>query len=317
MKIAVFDLGTNVFNLLIGRIEEGGFRIEKIIKEPSFIGKAARFSNLIPEEVIESSIRAIGKMIDRYPRFEKVDIVKAVATSAVRDALNKEEFVNAVKKSFGIDVEVISGEREATLIYKGIRESMFLYKENLLMLDIGGGSCEFIIADNEKILWKASFQTGVARLRGAINPSDPISAEEVASFEKIMEQATIPLVEQIGIYKPKVLIGSSGSFDTVRELMFPEDDGSLPAMELPNDLYYKLHSRLLNSTREERVVMPSMPSIRVDYIVLGSLIIDYVVRICGIAQILQSSYSLKEGYAMEIVSDLVSGRGNEAPAIGT
>jgi Exopolyphosphatase len=312
MRLAVFDLGTNVFNLLIGCIEEGRFKIEKIIKEPSFIGQAARFSNRLQEEVIESSIRAIGKMIDRYPGFEEVDIVRAVATSAVRDALNKEEFVNAVKERFGIDVEVISGEREATLIYKGIKESMFLYKENVLMLDIGGGSCEFIIADNEKILWKASFQIGVARLRGAINPSDPISVDDVARFEMIMEQVIKPLAEQIDIYKPKVLIGSSGSFDTIRELMFPEDDGSLPAMELPIDLYYKLHSSLLNSTREERVAMPSMPSIRVDYIVFGSLIIDYVIRKCGIAQILQSSYSLKEGYAMEIVFELVSGRGNEA-----
>ena len=90
MRVAVFDLGTNVFNLLVGRIEDGRFRIERIIKEPSFIGKAAHFSELIPEEVIESSIKAIEKMINQYTGFEKVDIVKAVATSAVRDASNRE-----------------------------------------------------------------------------------------------------------------------------------------------------------------------------------------------------------------------------------
>ena len=300
MRVAIFDLGTNVFNLLVGRVEKGRFKIEKIIKELSFIGKATHFSNLMAEEVIESSVKAIGKMIDRYPDFDKVNIVKAVATSAVRDASNRDEFVNAVKERFGIDVEVISGDREATLIYKGIRESMFLYDENHLMLDIGGGSCEFIIADKEKILWKASFQIGVARLKREINPSDPISADEIICFEEMMEHALMPLLEQTEIYNPKILIGSSGSFDTIRELMFPEDDGSLPAMELPINMYNDLHSRLLNSTREERAAMPGMPSIRVDYIVLGSMIVDYVIARCGIGEMLQSAYSLKEGYAMEI-----------------
>jgi len=307
MRIAVFDLGTNVFNLLAGRMGENGFRIEKIVKEPSFIGSSARFSDLIPEEVIESALIAIGRMICQCPDFEEIDIVKAVATSAVRDALNREEFVNAVKKNFGIDVEVISGEREAMLIYKGIRESMFLYDENVLMLDIGGGSCEFIIADGEKILWKASFQIGVARLREAVNPSDRISADEIIRFEEMVKQALLPLAEQIEIYKPKVLIGSSGSFDTIRELMFPEDDGSVPAMELPIDRYNDLHTRLINSTRAERIAMPGMPSIRVDYIVLGGMIIDYVIKKCGIEEMLQSAYSLKEGYAVEI-AEMVNGK---------
>ena len=304
MRIAVFDLGTNVFNLLLARIEGNRFRIEKIIKEPSFIGTSAQFSKLMPEEVIESSVGAIGRMICRCPGFEEVDIVKAVATSAVRDASNREEFVKAIKEKFGIDVEVISGDREATLIYKGIRESMFLYDENVLMLDIGGGSCEFIIADKEKILWKASFQIGVARLRRAINPSDPISADEIILFEEMMKYALLPLVEQVEIYSPKILIGSSGSFDTIMELMFPEDEGYVPAMELPIDRYNNLHARLLHSTREERVAMEKMPSIRVDYIVLGSMIIDYVIKRCSIEQILQSSYSLKEGYAAEIAEGM-------------
>ena len=211
--------------------------------------------------------------------------------------------MNAVKDKLGIDVEVISGDREATLIYKGIRESMFLYDENVLMLDIGGGSCEFIIADKEKILWKASFQTGVARLRSILNPSDPISINEVVCFEDMMRDVLLPLAEQVDIYNPKILIGSSGSFDTIRELMFPEDDGSVPAMELSLDLYNDLHCKLLSSTREGRIAMPSMPSIRVDYIVLGSMIVDYVIRRFGIEWMLQSSYSLKEGYAMEIAEE--------------
>ena len=307
MKVAIFDLGTNVFNLLVARIVEGGgFRIESIIKEASFIGRASGSSGVLPEEAIRNSVEAIAKMIARCPDFDKIDVVKAVATSAVREADNGEDFVRAIKTACNIDVEIISGDREAELIYKGIRESMFLYDENVLMLDIGGGSCEFIMANRDIILWKESFRVGVAELKKRIDPSDPIRGDEILRFTNVMDGTLKSLQEQVGLHKPKVLIGSSGSFDTIREIMFPEDDGSLPAMELPMNRFDTLYTRLLDSTREERAAMPKMPAIRVDYIVIGAMIVNYVIEKSGVKEMLQSSFSLKEGYAAEINSKAVT-----------
>ena len=301
MKVAVFDLGTNVFNLLIAQIVQGGgFRIERIIKEASFIGRASGSSNVLPEEAIRNSVTAISKMIARCSDFDKIDVVKAVATSAVREADNGADFVKAIKDSCGIDVEIISGDREAELIYKGIRESMFLYDENVLMLDIGGGSCEFIVANGDKILWKESFRIGVAELKKIIDPSDSIEKEEIFRFTNMMDDTLKPLLGQVELYQPKVLIGSSGSFDTIREVMFPEDNGSLPAMELPISMFNSLHAKLLKSTAAERAAMPKMPAIRVDYIVLGAMIVNYVIERSGVGEMLQSSFSLKEGYAAEL-----------------
>ena len=301
MRVAIFDLGTNVFNLLVARIVKGGgFRIEQVIKEASFIGRASDSSGMLPEEAIGGSVEAITKMIVRCPDFDKIDVVKAVATSAVREAKNGEDFVRSIKANCNIDVEIISGDREAELIYKGIRESLFLYDEAVLMLDIGGGSCEFIMANCDKILWKESFRIGVAELKKRIDPSDPIRDEEVLRFINEMEDTLKSLWEQIELYRPKVLIGSSGSFDTIREVMFPEDDGSLPAMELPMDRLDALYMTLLKSTKAERAAMAKMPAVRVDYIVLGAMIVNYVIEKSGVKEVLQSSFSLKEGYAAEL-----------------
>jgi len=302
MRVAVFDLGTNVFNLLVAQIVKGGFRVERIIKEPSFIGKAAGSAGILSEEIINSSVAAMEKMIAGCPDFKSIDIVRAVATSAVREAANRNDFVRAVKDNLGIDVEVISGEREALLVYKGIRESMFLYDENVLMLDIGGGSCEFIIANRNTILWKDSFRIGVARLKSVIDPSDPIEEEEIVRFRSLMDEMLFPLIEQLKIYNPRVLIGSSGSFDTIRAVMLPEDEFSVPAMELPLEQFREMHAGLITSTADVRAAMPNMPAIRVDYIVLGSMIVDYVIEKSGVTEMLQSSFSLKEGYAAEIAA---------------
>jgi len=304
MKIAVFDLGTNVFNLLIASVSKGKCEIRKVIKEGNHIGKGGFKSALLTQEAIESSLLVLDRMYAKIEAEGGADHIKAFATSAIRDASNGEAFVKLLKERYYMEAEIIPGEREAELIYKGIRESIILYNEKVLMLDIGGGSNELIIADKDRIYWKESFPLGVIRMKEMLEPSDPVTYEEVISYESFLESRLTPLFEQINIHKPKLLIGSSGSFDTLRELIYPEDDGSLPAMELPLDKFAELHNRLLKSTREERVKMAGMSPLRVDYMVLGSIFADYIIRKTGITEMYQSSYSLKEGYMAEVAASI-------------
>lgn len=304
MKIAVFDLGTNVFNLLIARVSKGKCEIREVIKEGNHIGKGGFKSARLTQEAIESSLSVLDKMYARIEAAGGVSHVKAFATSAIRDASNGEEFVKLLRERYRMDAEIISGEREAELIYKGIRESILLYNEKVLMLDIGGGSNELIIADREKIYWKESFPLGVIRMKEMLEPSDPVKDDEVKRYESFLESELDSFFRQAAIYKPKLLIGSSGSFDTLRELIYPDDDGTLPAMELPLEKFALLHERLLKSTREERVKMAGMSPLRVDYMVLGSIFADFIIRKTGIREMYQSSYSLKEGYMAEVAASL-------------
>ncbi len=299
MKIAVFDLGTNIFNLLIAQISKGECDIKEIIKEGNHIGRGGFRSGILTQDAISSSIDVLDKMYARINNGEEIDHIKAFATSAIRDASNGKEYAELLRNRYNMDVEIISGDREAELIYKGIRESILIYDEKVVMLDIGGGSNEFIIADKKRIYWKESFPLGVIRMRELIEPSDPITQPQIERYEAYLESKLVSLFEQAKKYQPALLIGSSGSFDTLRELIFPDDDNTLPAKELPIDLFASLHERLLRSNREERMQMAGMSPLRVDYMVLGSIFVNFVIRKLKISELYQSSYSLKEGYMAE------------------
>jgi len=304
MKVAILDLGTNVFNLLITEIEQESCKIIKVVKMPSFIGTGGFRAGRLGDDAMSESLKALRKIKDIIDSEGEVTLVKGFATSAFRDAENGSEFAMTIRDQFGFDVEIISGEREAELICKGIRESLLIWDEKVLMCDIGGGSNELIIADREKIYWKRSFNLGMLRLREQFMPSDPIKEEEIEKMVNYLELELQPLFAACKEHSPGLMIGSSGSFDTLRELLYADDDGSLPAKELDIARLEDLHRTLVLSNREERLQMPGMSPIRVDYMVLGSIFVQLVLKSCNIKELYQSSYSLKEGYMAEMAAQL-------------
>lgn len=300
MKVAILDMGTNVFNLLITDVSEDGYEILKVLKVPSKIGEGGITKGILTQTAFDSARTAIGELKSAINEMGGVESFRGIATSAVRDAANSADFLSMVNREFGIEAEAISGNREAELIYKGVRESMLLYNEVFLIMDIGGGSNEFIIADKYHIYWKRSYNMGVVRLREMFPPSDPISEKELTHLERYYDENMSDLWEAVGRYKPTLLIGCSGSFDTLRELIYTEDDGTVPSMEIEKEKFISLHNKLIRSVREERAAMPGMSPIRVDYIVIGSILVNLVIEKTAITDIHQSSYSLKEGYMAEI-----------------
>jgi len=304
MRIAVFDLGTNVFNLLIAQVSKNKCDIKKVSKIGSHIGEGGFQRGSLTENALNSSMDALAKLTNEIEAFGGVQHIKAFATSAVRDSSNGQLLVQMVKDKFGFDLDIISGDREAELIYKGIRESILLYKEKVLMVDVGGGSNELIIADKDKIYWKQSFPLGVIRMKELLAPSDPIAKEEIVKYIEHLDFVLEPFYKEIEKHSPKLMIGSSGSFDTLRELIDPEDDFSIPAKELPLDKFHALHGKLLSSTKKERFAMAGMSPLRAEYMVLGSIFVDHVIGRSGITELYQSSYSLKEGYMSEFAATI-------------
>ena len=300
MKIAVLDLGTNVYNLLIAEISKSEYSIIKVVKVAAKLGEGGILNGYLSTNAFTNAENALSKIMSNIEQEGGVEKIFAFATSAVRDAKNGREFVNNIKEKFGLEVEVISGDREAELIFKGVKESMLLYGETILVMDIGGGSNELIIARDGQILWKRSFPIGVARMKELFAPSDPIKIAEAEKASVYFREILSELWERCDEFKPSILIGASGSFDTIREMMYYRDyDKSVPCRELDIEKYRELHKILLITDKQSRLRMEGMSPLRADFMVLASVFISTVLDGSGVKEMYQSSFSLKEGVLFE------------------
>ena len=305
MRAAVLDLGTNVFNMILSEFTpQGECKTITEYKCAAKLGAGGLADGKIAPAAFETAIAALEKIMGEIEKAGGADIIIPYATSAVRDAENGAEFALEMNRRFGFGIRIIPGEREAELIFKGIMESVghlrradgkFATGENALMLDIGGGSNEFIITDGLKILWKRSFPIGMARMREKFNYPEPVEASVVEEFERFNEEVLEELWQQVEKYRPTIFIGSSGSFDTFKDLIFNCGYRELPSIELKKEDLEELNGRLVASVAEERLKMPGMSQIRVDYIVLASIFTQFVLHKVNPRIVYQSSYSLKEG----------------------
>ena len=303
MPIAILDFGTNTFNLLIAERRDRGFDVLHSSKQPVKLGRGGIHINRITADAFERGFVAIQNHLETIEKFNVVE-VRAFATSAIRNASNGPEFVDEVESRFGFRVRVIPGEREAELIFKGVRQAIPLSERNNLILDIGGGSNEFIICNQEGIIWKHSFELGMARIMELFELSDPISHEEISALESYFKKELEPLIDAVKKEKPRTLIGASGSFDTFHALIM-ERTGAVPdnthGREVSMKEYKKLHRILTHSTIEERKKMPGMEPVRIEMIVAATIFVSFVLRECHIKHLSHSEFALKEGVVSELV----------------
>jgi Exopolyphosphatase len=304
MRIAVIDMGTNTFNLLVAEVDgRGSFKTLHQHKIGVMLGRGGINNHMINPDAFARGIDAIRAHRDVVLTLG-ADKVKAFATSAIRSASNGQEFVGEISKQFGIDVEVITGDREAELIYKGVNASMELGNQKVLIMDIGGGSNEFIICDSTGIYWKQSFPLGVSRLLERFTPSDPITNTEAVAVECYLSDGLEMLWKAIERFSPVALVGSSGSFDTFRSVLYPDSDVQATALELNREAYQKLHKTLMQSSVHQRRLMNGMEELRVEMIVLATILTNLVVQKSGVNTLWQSSYALKEGAVVELLTNI-------------
>jgi exopolyphosphatase/guanosine-5'-triphosphate,3'-diphosphate pyrophosphatase len=296
MRTAIIDLGTNTFHLLIVEGEKVLFKEST----PAKIGKGGISQGIIAEEGIQRALIVLKHFREVIDIQEvKLEKVFATGTSAIRNAANKDAFVQRVLDETGIKIQVISGDEEAELICLGVKKAMSIPETSMIM-DIGGGSVEFIICNNEKIFWKQSFEIGGQRLMDKFMKSDPISMRSVQMMDDFFREKLLPLANACHQYAPKVLIGSSGSFDTLIDMLFMKEKNSLPeANEVSFDYsipeFYRAYDELIFKNHAERMAIPGMIELRVDMIVVAMCLIRFIIQTLEIQQIRVSSYALKEG----------------------
>ncbi len=305
MKIAVIDMGTNTFHLLIASVEGGELNVLHKEKTAVRLGKGGITQGFITPEAEKRALKALKRFKETIA-IENVVQVFATATSAIRNAKNGKELVEKIKVSTGIEVRVISGEQEAQYIYNGVKKALPIGSDPALIMDIGGGSIEFIIANENEIFWKRSFEIGGQRLIDQFHQHDPISPEEKAGLERYLKEQLEPLAIEAKKYNLDTLIGSSGTFDTLSDIyrmkVNLEKDPDSTEFPLPIDYYYGIVQELISKDEKERLAIPGMITMRVEMIVVAVILVDFVLNTLNLTNIRVSAYALKEGVLLDTLS---------------
>ncbi len=299
MGSAIIDLGTNTFNLLIASAENGRLIIHHEEERPVFLGKGGIGENTIAPDAFARGMATL-EVYARIAKEQQAITVHGFGTSALRNAKNGRDFVEQARERLGVDITIVPGEEEAGLILDGVRQAVPFTHKPMLVMDIGGGSIEFILATDKALMWKHSFELGVTRLRERFSPSDPITIEEQFRIAAYLDAQLEPLWNVMERHWPTTLIGSAGSFDTLAHLLALEHGSPLSSAEHTRSFsgtdVDQLKERLLAMPREQRAALHGLPEHRVDTIPLALIAIDRVM-VQGIDEVRWSRFALKEGAA--------------------
>lgn len=303
-RMAIIDLGTNTCNLLIAAYGRSGYSILYQGKEGVKLGKGGIGKSTITEGGLLRAIKAIEKHQEVMAGYDVQEAV-ILATSAVRDAENKQWFQQQIKKQTGLELQIISGDREAELIFKGATLAFGTLADHTLILDIGGGSNEFILTQRGKAVWQESFPLGMARVIDQMPPSDPITEMEIRQITHWFDSQLGQLWERVKDLPVSTLIGCAGAFDTVADLIDQTDAGAKARVkqEITLSDFNRIYQLLITSTTEERTQMKGMEPIRVEMIVPAVLFIGLIVEKLKIQRIYQTDFSLMEGVLAERINE--------------
>ncbi|MFT4033862.1 MAG: phosphatase [Siphonobacter sp.] len=308
-RIAIVDLGTNTFQLLIAELEGSSMKIIHDSSQPAKIGQGGISEGRISEEGMQRAVtvlRQFRKITDEYKI--NPEEVRALGTSAIRNARNQHEFCDQILKATQFKITVIPGEEEASLIYDGVKTAVSLKKSTSLIVDIGGGSVEFILCNQEKVFWKQSFEIGGQRLMDRFQQTDPILPDAIGKLNEYLEQQLVPLTNAVHQYEPLELIGSAGSFETMVDIHYMRLLGYLPepgqnAFDLPMESFIKTYELLITSDRAERLTIPGMKAYRADMVVVASCLIAFLIRKYHLKHIRVSNYAMKEGMMTRLAAN--------------
>ena len=313
MKYAIIDLGTNTFNLLVtsppgplSQAEGGPSRFEIIHSSelPVFLGRGGIEQGVIAPDAFERGITALHAQV-ATARSHGAGRCVGFGTSMLRNARNAGDFIATAREQCGVEITVVKGEEEAELILEGVRLAVPFGSKPALVMDIGGGSIEFILATNKALMWKRSFELGVTRLRERFNFSDPMTTQEQFRLADHLDAQLEPLWSIIERHEPHELVGSAGSFDSLAAMVNAERNTTMyptaTSLEFSALEFDELKDRLMVMPRKERLRVPGLPEHRVDTIAIALVAVERVLIAGGIRDLRWSRYALKEGAAARVM----------------
>jgi exopolyphosphatase/guanosine-5'-triphosphate,3'-diphosphate pyrophosphatase len=312
-KLAAIDIGTNSFHLVVVEVNENGnFSIVDSEKEVIRLSEGSKGDiKYISDDAILRGINAIKKFVGIANSHNAQ--IKAVATSAVRESSNKNEFLERVLDETGILIEIISGIEEGRLIYLGVLQAVPVFDKKVLCIDIGGGSTEFVIGYQGKILYANSLKLGAVRLSKKFFPDYFLQDDSVISCRNWTEGELIPVKRIIENYKIDIVVGSSGTIMSAGLMIKAMREKKTSAGILNNykfsksDLQKITKDILKKTTPEERRKIKGLDDKRADIIPAGIILLQSVFNQLNIKNMLISSYALREGVIFDIIGKETNG----------
>jgi len=294
LKKAVIDIGTNSCRLFIASLENNKIK-EKILKymEITRLGENVNKTRVLSEEAMERTIKVLKKYKEKIVEL-KIKEVKVTATSAMRDSKNSDEFIKRVKKEVGLNIECISGKEEGIFSFLGVISE---FNERIMVIDIGGGSTEFILGDKNNIEYVESFNVGAVRLKELFFKSNDYSLQKA----KIWVEEILGKLQK---YKNEefILVGVAGTITTHVTLLLEMEDYDTEKIHM-----YKLTKldieknleKLLKSSLEERRNLKGLHPKRAEVIIPGTYILLWIMEFLGKNEIIVSESDILEGLMLD------------------
>lgn len=325
--LAAIDIGTNSFHLVIAKYDKAKpFTILTKDKEVIRLGNSLNDMKYLKQDAIERGVSALKRFKMICDTFNAP--VRAVATSATREALNKDEFIQRVYAETGIKIEVISGYEEARLIYLGVLQALQIYDKKILLIDIGGGSTEFLIGRKGSVKYANSLKLGAVRLTQRFfseSGKDPqkesdksdsknykLKDSDIDEARLFVKGALTQAVRELSERSYDMVIGTSGTINNIASIIMSgkEDIGEFDELLLNN---YKFNrdglegavKKLLKAkTNSERQKIPGLDPKRADIIVAGGIILEQIFEEFGLKQLTVSNYALREGLLLDTLANI-------------
>ena len=308
-RIAAFiDLGTNSVRLLVVRINPNhSWSIISQQKEAIRLGEGFSNHRLHPE-AMQRAASVCRQFAEMARSFNATEVI-AVATSATREAENQSEFIDRFQQETGVDLHVISGREEARLIYLGVASGLHLDKQRALFIDIGGGSTELVVGDQQGYAYLDSLKLGALRLTAKFidDPAAPVSAATYARIQAHVRSKAIRSLQHLRDYPFDLVVGSSGTIEALAVLAaraLRKDDTNRALEIILRDI--ELLPRLLCPlTAQERKNLPGMNPARADIIIAGMAIVHTLMQELGINRIKVSERGLRDGLLVDYLNRVV------------
>lgn len=291
MIVAAIDLGTNTFSLAICDVVNGKLNLIHQEKEGVQLGMGGINLGYISPDAIKRAMDCLGRFKLSCEKLA-VQEIRAIGTSAIRDAKNATELIQKVKEQYQFDITIIDGIQEANYIYQGIAYA-HVFSMPSLIIDIGGGSTELIFADEKGIIALNSFNMGISRIYQLFDLSDPLSIDDIQKIERYLDANTGDFFKNI---KTDVLIGAAGSFDTFYEMIHKSKyPVTFESVEVPMEMFKQIIGEVINSSFEERNAHPHIIEIRKRLAPIAAVKTRWILEKIKATKIIFSPCSLKEG----------------------
>ena len=309
MRLAAIDIGTNSVHMVIADVtRDGRIKVVDRMKEMVRLGRGVFRSTRLAAEPMALGVRTLGSF-RRLASTKGVTSLRAVATSAVREARNGKAYVARLRRETGIPVEVISGGEEAHLIYRAVRHASVMDEDAHLLVDIGGGSMELTLVQDGTPVWYRSLPVGVARLSQRFLAHDPPTARERQALTDHVEQELGDVLGHVRRARVVRAIGTSGTVSALVSMVRAaagDDLGRLDGSSATRRELAALRRRLVDRDAAERLALPGVDPKRNDQLPAAAVLLDVVCRLGRVPEIRVCTWALREGILLELAGVPVS-----------